>query len=50
MKVCEIDARSGWCRGCLRSLDEIAGWTRYSAAEKRGVLDRVEQRRREIDR
>jgi predicted Fe-S protein YdhL (DUF1289 family) len=37
---------SGLCRGCLRTLDEIAGWLDFSAAEKLAVLDRLEQRRR----
>jgi predicted Fe-S protein YdhL (DUF1289 family) len=37
---------SGLCRGCLRTLDEIAGWLEFSAAEKLAVLDRLEQRRR----
>ena len=33
-----MDAASGYCEGCLRSLEEIASWSEYSAAEKRAVL------------
>jgi len=46
IKVCEIDAATGCCRGCLRTLDEIAGWLQYSAQQKRAVLERVAERRR----
>jgi uncharacterized protein len=26
IKVCEIDAATQWCRGCQRSMREIASW------------------------
>jgi predicted Fe-S protein YdhL (DUF1289 family) len=37
---------NGLCRGCMRTLDEIAGWLDLSAAEKLAVLERLEERRR----
>jgi predicted Fe-S protein YdhL (DUF1289 family) len=37
---------NGLCRGCLRTLDEIAGWLDFSASEKLAVLQRIEERRR----
>ena len=39
-----MDAR-GRCEGCLRTLDEIAGWSAMSAAEKRAVWRALGQRR-----
>ena len=36
--VCRIDATSGYCEGCRRSLEEIASWSAYGPAEKRAVL------------
>jgi predicted Fe-S protein YdhL (DUF1289 family) len=36
--VCRIDAASGYCEGCRRSLEEIASWSAYGPAEKRAVL------------
>ena len=36
--VCRMDAASGYCEGCRRSLDEIASWSAYSPSEKRAVL------------
>ena len=35
--VCRIDAASGWCEGCLRSLDEIAAWSALDEAARRAV-------------
>jgi len=37
---------NGLCRGCMRTLDEIAGWLDLCAAEKLAVLERLEERRR----
>jgi len=42
---CEIDARSGLCRGCGRSLDEIAAWTQLSPEARRAVMRRLVARR-----
>ncbi len=40
-----MDPRTGTCRGCLRTITEIAGWYEASDAEKRAILDRLAQRR-----
>ncbi len=37
--VCTIDAPSGLCVGCGRTLDEIARWAGMSAAERRSIMD-----------
>jgi len=37
-KVCVMDAQSGYCRGCGRTLDEIARWGGMSDAERQAVL------------
>lgn len=47
--VCELDRRLGICLGCLRTADEIAGWSRFDPEQRRRVLDRLaalKQRRR----
>ncbi|HTS90839.1 MAG TPA: DUF1289 domain-containing protein [Stellaceae bacterium] len=43
--VCALDPATGLCRGCFRTIDEIARWTTLSAEEKRRVLAAVEERR-----
>lgn len=46
INICVLDG-SGHCTGCLRTLEEIAGWARYSPQERWAVLDRVDARRNE---
>jgi uncharacterized protein len=43
--VCRMDARTGWCEGCLRTLDEIAAWSGFDDADKRRVWLLLDQRR-----
>jgi uncharacterized protein len=38
--VCELRA-DGLCAGCLRSGDEIAGWTRFDDATRRHLMEAV---------
>jgi len=45
VSVCQMDERTGLCSGCLRTIDEIAGWSRYSDADKRAVWSRIDERR-----
>jgi predicted Fe-S protein YdhL (DUF1289 family) len=45
VNVCRMDPVSGYCEGCRRSLEEIACWSAYSAAEKRAVLAQLPARR-----
>ena len=35
--VCIMHPDTGWCEGCLRSLDEIAAWSRMDNPGKRVV-------------
>ncbi|WP_159869111.1 DUF1289 domain-containing protein [Novosphingobium sp. 9U] len=42
--VCRLDVAGETCVGCWRTLDEIAGWARFSAEEKRQVLDALRAR------
>ena len=43
--VCRMDARTGWCEGCLRTLDEIAAWSGFDEADKRRLWLLLDQRR-----
>ncbi|OJW47467.1 MAG: DUF1289 domain-containing protein [Candidatus Accumulibacter sp. 66-26] len=45
INVCRMDAESGLCTGCLRTLDEIAGWARASNDARLAILAEVERRR-----
>lgn len=42
--VCVMDAASGLCQGCWRTLEEIAAWSALPDAGKRVVWARIAQR------
>jgi hypothetical protein len=44
VQICEIDAATGLCRGCARTLDEIARWASMSDAERMRVLSELSAR------
>ncbi len=44
--ICLMDPVLRRCRGCLRTLDEIATWYRAGNAEKRAILARLAERRK----
>ena len=44
INVCKMDASTGWCEGCLRTIDEIAGWSSFDDDAKRAVWDAIEAR------
>jgi predicted Fe-S protein YdhL (DUF1289 family) len=48
--ICLMDPATRTCRGCLRTIDEIAGWYQASIADKQAILVRLAVRRREADR
>ena len=41
IKTCTLDARSGLCLGCGRTIEEIARWTAMSTAERARVMDEL---------
>ena len=45
ISVCRMDEASGWCEGCLRTLDEIAVWSMLEDDDKRAVLLDLTRRR-----
>jgi hypothetical protein len=43
--ICLMDPRTRMCRGCLRTIEEIAGWHAACPSEKHAILDRLAVRR-----
>ncbi|HEY5633414.1 MAG TPA: DUF1289 domain-containing protein [Burkholderiaceae bacterium] len=37
VSICRIDPQTGYCEGCLRTIDEIAAWGTMSSAERHAV-------------
>ena len=48
--VCSIDMKSGYCFGCGRTRDEIAGWMTYSETERSGIMGTLPNRLETIER
>jgi uncharacterized protein len=45
ISVCRMDAASGHCEGCLRTLEEIARWSVLDGEGKRDVWRAIALRR-----
>jgi uncharacterized protein len=45
ISICAVDETSGYCKGCYRTVDEVASWLYYNNAQKSDVLDKLRQRR-----
>jgi predicted Fe-S protein YdhL (DUF1289 family) len=45
INICEMDAATGWCRGCARRLDEIAGWGSAPPSQRERVFEQLPARR-----
>lgn len=43
--LCLIDAPTGLCAGCYRTLHEIAAWIDLSGDERRAIVDHAAARR-----
>jgi len=48
INVCEIDPETGLCRGCRRTLQEIAEWLEMTPEEKLATLRLVAERKRAL--
>jgi predicted Fe-S protein YdhL (DUF1289 family) len=45
VKVCVVDGESGLCMGCYRKLNEVAGWAKFSDAERETIMGELKDRR-----
>ena len=46
ISVCALDAVTGYCAGCYRTIDEIAGWIDLNDDGRRALLAALRDRRR----
>jgi hypothetical protein len=44
ISICRMDAANGFCEGCLRTIAEIAAWSRIGDSEKRCIWRAIELR------
>ena len=45
INVCRMNPATGWCDGCLRTIDEIASWSSLDDEARRAVWALLPQRR-----
>ena len=50
IKICVVDPRSRLCTGCLRTIDEIAAWSRMTPAARAEVIAALPDRKGELTR
>jgi hypothetical protein len=48
--VCSIDDKTGYCFGCGRTREEIGGWTSYTSAERRQIMETLPARLETVER
>ncbi|MCL4747113.1 MAG: DUF1289 domain-containing protein [Burkholderiaceae bacterium] len=50
VSICRIVAQTGYCEGCLRTIDEIANWGTMSDAQRHEIWSALRVRRAEAAR
>lgn len=48
--VCSIDDKTGYCFGCGRTRDEIAGWIEMTDVQRRAVVEQLPSRLETVER
>ncbi len=48
--TCALDPVTGWCLGCGRSINEIAGWGTRAASERRAIRAELPARMAALER
>ncbi|QDY99748.1 DUF1289 domain-containing protein [Nitratireductor mangrovi] len=48
--VCSIDMKTGYCFGCGRTRDEIAGWIGMTPDERREIMGALAERLATVER
>lgn len=43
-KTCQIDLKTGYCKGCYRTLTEIIDWKDLVDEEKKKILEKIKER------
>ena len=48
IRVCAIDATTGWCLGCGRSMAEIGSWSSLTPERRRAIMNELDARKAKI--
>lgn len=47
INICQMDATSGLCIGCLRNIEEITAWSTSNDEQRAEILANIAERRQE---
>ncbi len=45
VNICRMNAQTGYCEGCFRTIDEIACWSGYTDEDKLAVIAKLAARK-----
>ena len=45
INVCQMNPATGWCEGCLRSIEEITAWGRLNESQRMAICADLPHRR-----
>lgn len=48
VKICVVHPEARLCTGCLRTIDEIGGWSRMTPQERRTIMEELDSRRAQL--
>ena len=45
---CELTADNSYCLSCLRTIEEISNWEKFSKSEKKSIINSLKLRKRKL--
>ena len=49
ISICQMHEPTGWCKGCYRTLDEIAAWALSSESGKQAIWQQLPERHTQMN-
>jgi len=49
MNICVINAESGYCQGCFRTIEEISEWPKLSPDDRARIIQQLDRRRQDSE-
>ena len=44
--ICQIDQKTSYCVGCLRTIEEISRWSSFTHKEKKEIINLISKRKK----
>ncbi|MEK7484578.1 MAG: DUF1289 domain-containing protein [Planctomycetota bacterium] len=46
--LCEMNTKSGYCKGCVRTIEEIMNWQKYTNLQRISIMKQLETRQKNV--